>query len=191
MIEPDKKDKRFKFRGVLIRTQEVYRKTSSVWYLSAAVVVLLIDYITGRAVQFPIYYLLPAGMAAWRHQKAAAYALATLLPLARITFHFLWQDSPSLSVSFVNAAVEISALVFYVYLVDRTSSQTRELEKKVKILEGILPICASCKRIRNEKGEYEQIEKYVSEHSEASFSHGLCSECAEKLYPEYFKGKHR
>jgi hypothetical protein len=63
------------------------------------------------------------------------------------------------------------------------------LEKKVRVLEGILPVCASCKRIQNEKGEYEQIEKYVTEQSEASFSHGLCPECAKKLYPEYFKDK--
>jgi hypothetical protein len=155
VIQPETKYRRFSVRGVLIRTQEVYRKTSSIWYLTAAVAVLLIDFIAGRAVQFPIYYLLPAGMAARRHHKAAAYVLATPLPLARIIFHFLWQDTLMLSVSFVNAAVEVSALVFYVYLVDRTSSQTRELVKKVKTLEGILPICASCKRIRNEEGEHE------------------------------------
>ena len=63
------------------------------------------------------------------------------------------------------------------------------LQRKVKVLEGILPICASCKKIRNEKGEYEAIEKYVGEHSEASFSHSICSDCAKRLYPEFYKGK--
>ena len=48
----------------------------------------------------------------------------------------------------------------------------RELEIEVTVLKGILPICATCKKIRNEKGEYEQIEEYVTEHSKASFSHG-------------------
>jgi PAS domain S-box-containing protein len=54
----------------------------------------------------------------------------------------------------------------------------------VRQLSGILPICASCKRIRNEEGKWEQVETYVHEHSEARFSHGLCPECARKLYPE-------
>jgi len=58
-----------------------------------------------------------------------------------------------------------------------------KLDGHVKILEGILPICASCKRIRNPEGNYEQIESYISKHSEALFSHGICPECMKKLYP--------
>ena len=56
---------------------------------------------------------------------------------------------------------------------------------KVKLLSGMLPICSSCKRIRDTKGNWFQIESYIRDRSEAEFSHGLCSECAEKLYPQY------
>ena len=49
----------------------------------------------------------------------------------------------------------------------------------------LLPICASCKKIRDDKGYWTQIEAFISEHSEAEFSHSICSECAKKLYPEY------
>jgi hypothetical protein len=59
--------------------------------------------------------------------------------------------------------------------------------EKVKILSGFLPICASCKRIRDDKGYWNQIEVYISEHSEAEFSHGICPECSAKLYPEIYK----
>ena len=55
---------------------------------------------------------------------------------------------------------------------------------KVKLLSGLLPICANCKGIRNNKGYYEQIEKYISDHSEAEFSHSICPDCAKKLYPD-------
>jgi PAS domain S-box-containing protein len=58
---------------------------------------------------------------------------------------------------------------------------------KIKTLSGMLPICASCKKIRDDKGYWSQIEAYISEHSEAEFSHGVCPECAKKLYPEYYK----
>jgi len=57
---------------------------------------------------------------------------------------------------------------------------------EVKKLSGFLPICASCKKIRDDKGYWQQIERYISDHSEAQFSHGICPECARKLYPEMF-----
>jgi len=57
---------------------------------------------------------------------------------------------------------------------------------KVKQLTGLLPICANCKDIRNDKGYYEQIEKYISGHSDAEFSHGICPKCAKKLYPDIY-----
>ena len=62
---------------------------------------------------------------------------------------------------------------------------TRELKdalSKVRKLSGILPICASCKRIRDEKGSWNEIECYIRDHSDIDFSHGICPECAEKLY---------
>ena len=55
---------------------------------------------------------------------------------------------------------------------------------KVKTLSGMLPICSSCKKIRDDKGYWSQIEAYIVEHSEAEFSHGICPECAKKLYPD-------
>jgi len=57
----------------------------------------------------------------------------------------------------------------------------------VKTLRGIVPICASCKRIRDDAGYWSQVETYVARHTEAQFSHGCCPECAKKLYPEYEK----
>ena len=51
---------------------------------------------------------------------------------------------------------------------------------KVKKLAGMLPICASCKKIRNDEGYWEQIEAYIRDHSEAEFTHGICPECEAK-----------
>lgn len=62
----------------------------------------------------------------------------------------------------------------------------RELQRvlsEVKTLRGFLPICANCKKIRDDEGYWQQIEQYVEEHSEAVFSHGLCPDCADSLYP--------
>ena len=62
---------------------------------------------------------------------------------------------------------------------------TMKLFKRMKYLEGILPICASCKKIRDDKGSWQYVEEYVRDRSEAEFSHGICPECKKKLYPEF------
>lgn len=66
---------------------------------------------------------------------------------------------------------------------------TRKIFQRMKYLEGILPICASCKRIRDEQGNWRQLESYVHERSAADFSHGICPKCAERLYPEIYTNK--
>ncbi|MBI2431831.1 MAG: PAS domain S-box protein [Candidatus Hydrogenedentes bacterium] len=58
---------------------------------------------------------------------------------------------------------------------------------KVKQLSGLLPMCASCKRIRDFQGYWEEVEAYISEHSDAEFTHSICPECRERLYPELGK----
>ncbi len=65
--------------------------------------------------------------------------------------------------------------------------QLRNALSKVKALSGLLPICASCKKIRSDKGYWENIETYISAHADVDFSHGICPECAKKLYPDYYK----
>lgn len=62
---------------------------------------------------------------------------------------------------------------------------------EVKVLNGLLPICASCKKIRDDSGYWNQIEAYIQAHSNAEFSHSLCPECAKALYPDIFKDKYK
>jgi len=56
---------------------------------------------------------------------------------------------------------------------------------QIKTLKGLLPICASCKKIRDKEGCWLILEEYIQDHSEAQFSHGICPECAKQLYPEF------
>jgi PAS domain S-box-containing protein len=58
---------------------------------------------------------------------------------------------------------------------------------EIKTLRGILPICANCKKIRDDRGYWDQVESYISNHTEARFSHAICPECMKKLYPEFCK----
>jgi len=61
--------------------------------------------------------------------------------------------------------------------------ELRETRSELKVLSGLLPICVSCKKIRDDKGYWTQLETYIHRHSEAQFTHGICLDCIEKLYP--------
>lgn len=63
----------------------------------------------------------------------------------------------------------------------------QEALENIKTLKGMLPICSSCKKIRDDKGYWNQIETYIRDHSDAEFSHSLCPVCTKKLYPDLFK----
>jgi endogenous inhibitor of DNA gyrase (YacG/DUF329 family) len=67
---------------------------------------------------------------------------------------------------------------------NRYVEELQKALKEVKQLSGFLPICSHCKQIRDDTGYWNQIESYISEHSEALFSHSICPECAKKFYPD-------
>ena len=66
----------------------------------------------------------------------------------------------------------------------RLTADLKKALDNVQALSGLLPICASCKNVRDDNGHWNSIESYVSKHSEANFSHDVCPECMEKLYPD-------
>lgn len=81
------------------------------------------------------------------------------------------------------------SLVYTIEELDKKNAQLQKALGEVKKLQGMLPICATCKKIRDDKGYWKQIESYIKEHSEAEFSHSICPECADALYKELDKIK--
>lgn len=72
---------------------------------------------------------------------------------------------------------------------EKLIGELRHALAEVKTLSGLLPICASCKKIRDDTGYWNQIEEYICRHSDAEFTHGLCPDCAKRLYPQVFRGE--
>ena len=88
----------------------------------------------------------------------------------------------------LRARIQVGARV--VKLQEALANRVRELEEamsRIKQLHGLLPICASCKKIRDDKGYWNQIELYIRDHSEAEFSHGICPGCVKELYPDIYE----
>ena len=76
---------------------------------------------------------------------------------------------------------------------EELEQKNHELEKaiaEIKQLSGLLPICSSCKKIRDDDGYWNQLEIYITTHSEVEFSHSICPDCAKKLYPEIYSELH-
>ena len=65
--------------------------------------------------------------------------------------------------------------------------ELKEALTQIKTLEGLIPICANCKKVRDDQGYWQEVEGYVMEHSHAEFSHSICPTCAQKLYPDYYE----
>lgn len=69
---------------------------------------------------------------------------------------------------------------------EQVIAELQEALAKVKLLSGFIPICASCKKIRDDTGYWQQVEAYIQKHSNAEFSHSICPDCSHKLYPELY-----
>ncbi|MCX6894315.1 MAG: hypothetical protein NTZ16_02150 [Verrucomicrobia bacterium] len=102
--------------------------------------------------------------------------------MSRSGHHLLLGDPHITGKDVFNALTRVGILFLLAWLVAVIAELTRQLRHRVRQLEGLLPICASCKAIRDHQGNWIRLERYITGHSEAKFTHGLCPDCAQKLY---------
>lgn len=160
------------------------------WFSFAASALFVgVDYFTVPYEFVPTYFILPPMLVAWHWGAREGAALALSLSVAHIGFLHVWGKWDMSETAPVNALMRICVLLIMVIITSRLGRYTRASRARVKMLEGILPICAYCKDIRDEQGQWEQIEQYVSQHSDANFSHGICPKCAETHFGEYRRDK--
>jgi hypothetical protein len=161
------------------------RPLRAYWWFLLAGVLVGIDVWVGPYVQLPAAFVVPVLLAAWYSGLGPALALAVALPLTRLTLMLtVWGEPWSLGFILSTAGVRMLTFVFVAVVMARLAQVERALEREVEMLEGLLPICMYCKSIRNDAGQWEPIERYISHRSEASFTHGLCSACMKEHYPD-------
>ena len=101
--------------------------------------------------------------------------------------HYLFNDPPtSYSQRFGEIIIELS--IFFAVIVTQIVLFIK-LYKRIRFLEGFIPICANCKKIKTTEDEWQQLERYITQHSLAQFSHSLCPDCARQLYPGLHNAK--
>lgn len=124
-----------------------------------------------------VLYVVPVLLSLWLPSRIHTMAIAgvsTALTLVGYAF------SPSglVWIGLLNRVLTV-ALIWAVMLVVLLRKRA---EERIKTLEGLIPICAACKKIRNDRGYWDVLESYLHEHSEAQFTHGLCPDCMEQYY---------
>jgi hypothetical protein len=97
--------------------------------------------------------------------------------------HHVFNDAPTLySQRFGEIIIE---LIIFFLVATIQILLFMKLYKRIRVLEGFIPICASCKKIRNTEDQWEQMEKYITQHSLAKFSHSICPDCSRRLYSDF------
>lgn len=160
----------------------------------ALILVGLLDYITGPQFGFFVFYYIPILYAGWFIDKKTViiYAFAATViwwiadslgeNIYGSEFFRYWNSFIRL-ISFLLVGIVFSNSRQQIVIEKQLSGKLSKTLSEIKQLRGLLPICASCKNVRDDKGYWEQIEVYVKDHSDANFSHSICPSCMEKLYP--------
>jgi hypothetical protein len=157
------------------------------FWLGLGVLFLVLDYVTGPYIVFPVFFIIPVLLVAWHRGVRWAAAWAFVLSACRVCFPYRWQENWGLWDEVINGVMQFGVLLLLASLTTRTARQTREQRLRIAVLEGILPICSFCKSIRDKNGRWVQLETYVSRHSAAEFSHGFCPKCGEEHYGDLLR----
>ena len=159
-------------------------RLNPLWWVAVTGILLAIDYATALYDQFPVGYVIPVALAAWYSGRRPALAQAIVTPLIHLMFQLvLWKQTGDLALLLFQTVLRTAGIVVMALWFARLSKHERELHRHVETLEGLLPICAFCKSIRNDAGEWERLEKFISKRSDAQFSHGFCPACEKTHYP--------
>lgn len=154
------------------------------WWLAVAALLLGVDYVTGLYSLLPAVYVIPVTLAAWYSGRRPALALAVAVPLVHLMFVVTLGTHGPLPTLVATTMVRGAVIVLMALWFARLSEHERELHRHVHTLEGLLPICSFCKKIRNKAGEWERLETFISKRSDAQFSHGFCPACGRTHYAD-------
>jgi hypothetical protein len=157
-----------------------------------------IDFLTGVDIGVAVLYLVPISFVTWFHSKRAGYIMSVVSISTTVLSDWLggkiYRNVP---VETWNSLVHFGFFVVVAFLLARLKFELDERAKvigelkraleEIKTLSGLLPMCAWCKKIRDDGGYWKQVEQYVSEHTEAEFTHGICPDCLKKMEPELYE----
>jgi len=172
------------------------KKQLKVFAGTAALVLVLgaIDTVTGDDFEMFVFYFIPIVLAAWYagHRWSIAISLISAATwcvsdiYTSVPYSYIWGpwDAIVRLISFLVLAMALSKIKDYQFKLQAVNQQLTDAMAQIKQLTGIVPMCSFCRKIRDEKQHWIPLEQYITDHSEAQVSHGLCPSCYKKHYGE-------
>ena len=163
--------------------------------LVSMIIIGLIDFITGYELNFFVFYFIPVSITAWYIGPGTSIGMAILCAIEWFgvdvlsghlylsQFYAVW-DTMIRLVSFIVIGLALAKIRQLLNHQRQLAEDLRRSVSEVEVLETFLRICSQCKKIRDQEGRWQQLEKYISDHSGMQFSYGLCPECAKKFMME-------
>jgi len=145
---------------------------------------IILDWEYVPLVIFPFIFIFPLMLVAWNRRMWFATLCTALLSVSRVAHQFIFDSKPGTIDDYADALIRFFVLLLLALLTNQLGRQSRQLRRRVRLLEGILPICSSCKSIRDENNNWVQLEGYITAHTTAQFSHSLCPHCFKEFYGE-------
>jgi len=141
--------------------------------------IIVLDYLTGPAVRFPAFYALPIMLFAWYDGFRWGVVSSVLVLGVRFSMEqFIWPNVPwSMQDSLANMLSNLAMVTVMTWFASRAGMLTRQ----VRLLAGLLPICANCHNLRTEQNRWIRLEEFFEQRTEAIFSHGICPACEQKF----------
>lgn len=163
--------------------------------IALTLVFFIIDTMIPLGVAGGVLYIMAILVSLWYEKKKFTIIVALLCTILTIAGFFSSPAGGELWKVIFNRALALFAIWTVTVLSLQRKKNLEEKEEAIKqrekavsdlkILKGFIPICSSCKKIRDEEDQWSQMEVYISKHSEADFSHGLCPDCVKTLYPDH------
>ena len=177
------------FAAGLTLLSDRFRSRSLLILLNLGLVlgIFLLDVLIATDIAIGMLYVAPvAWMALWssKHDTPLMVTTAVGCTVFMIAGFFL-HPAGILWIGFLNHLIAC----FMIWLTAALSITRKRAEEETKILRGFLPICAYCKKIRDDTGYWERMEVFISANSQAHFSHGICPECGEEHFPTVFPAR--
>ena len=168
------------------------RKSILIAIVVSVLVIGLTDYCTGYELSFFVFYFIPIAIAAWWVSPTSSYLIAILSSIVWfLCNHYLYLPYSSTISPYWNVTIHLLSFLIIAYTISKIRfllSEEQETSQwqltQIKTMSGLVSICASCRKIRDNSGYWTRVEEYLSEHTDAAFTHGLCEECVYKLLKE-------
>lgn len=158
-----------------------------VYSLVLVALVMAIDFALAPAIEFPALLFLPVLYASWYGGVKWGLPLS-VIPFAHVFSLWLHHVDPyTLYVNVIGATVRTVIMAAAAFWIATVAASQRALKQEVALLEGLLPICSYCKKIRDDQGSWQVLEKYIQDRSDATFTHGICETCLKTQVAEWRK----